>query len=452
MKEDSLSAEPAAPPVTARERSVDAHGRRVLSPRVAYVMSRFPKLSETFVLFEMLWMQRHDVDVSVYPLLLERTDVLHAEARQLVKRAHVAKPLSASTMGAIWHYLRRDPGKLLSAGTQVIRATAAPRRAFLANLGTLPRAAWMAREMEREGIEHIHAHFATSATTAAYVINRLTGIPFSFTAHAQDIYLNQRMLAEKVRAAAFVVTISEFNKRFITAIAGLAAADKIHVIHCGVDIDLFQPPDHERRPGPFRIACIGRLVEMKGQTHLVEACRRLAGDGIAYQCSIVGAGPCRQALERQIVESGLSDRVTLLGAQPREVVLATIRDADAVVLPAIVTKEGRMEGISVALMESLACERAVVGTNISGIPELVIDGVTGLLVEPGDATALAAALKRLESDPALREQLGQAGRLKVIHEFDLDTNSASLRELFSASQSNIHSVDEPQPIGRGAGP
>jgi glycosyltransferase involved in cell wall biosynthesis len=256
---------------------------------VAYVMSRFPKLSETFVLFEMLAMQRQGVAVSVYPLVLERATVSHADAARLAEHVRFAIPLSAATAGAVWHYLRRKPRALLTTWLHVARANAAPKRAFLASLSVLPRAAWMARAMERDGVEHVHAHFATHATTAAYVIHRLTGISFSFTAHAQDIYLNQRMLADKVREAAFVATISEFNKRFITNVAGAETASKIHVIHCGVDTELFQPVA-ARVPGPFRIVCVGRLVEMKGQTHLLEACRQLQEHGLAFRCTLIGDG------------------------------------------------------------------------------------------------------------------------------------------------------------------
>jgi glycosyltransferase involved in cell wall biosynthesis len=403
--------------------------------RIAYVMSRFPKLSETFVLLEMLALQQHDFDISIYPLVIEKTSVSHSEVALLESRVRAASPLSTSTARAIWHYARHKPAALFGACLHVARANAAPKRAFLASLATLPRAVWMAWSMERTGIEHIHAHFATHATTAAFVVSRLTSIPFSFTAHAQDIYLNQRMLADKVRAAAFVVTISEYNKRFITRFAGATAADKIHVVHCGVDTHLFQPDASQRAGGPFLIVCVGRLVEMKGQTYLIDACRLLKERGIAFQCALIGDGERRKALERHVVSAGLHNEVRFLGGQPRSVVLDTVCQADAVVLPSIVTPSGRMEGIPVALMEALACQRAVVATRISGIPELITDGESGLLVEPGDPRALANALARLANDDALRARLGAAGRKTVVDAFDLEANTAQLAELFATVRS-----------------
>jgi len=429
MRDTSVSAGLLVAPIAPRVAPAAAEQRTTL--RVAYVMSRFPKLSETFVLYEMVAMRQLDVDVSVYPLVLEHNTVRHREARQFIDSIHDVKPLSLTTAGAIWHYLRRKPRTLLTTSWRIARTTAAPKRAFLASLATLPRAVWMAREMEASGVEHIHAHFATHATTTAYLVNQLTGIAFSFTAHAQDIYISQRMLPEKVRAAAFVVTISDFNKRFITDMAGDHYADKIQMVHCGVDTTLFRPTEAPRRPGVFRIVSVGRLVEMKGQRHLVEACRLLNERGIPFECAIIGAGPLEGALRRQIAEAGLEGRVQLAGGQARDAVLARVRGADVVVQPSVITPGGRMEGIPVALMEALACERAVIATRVSGIPELVHDGVSGLLVEAGDAIALAEALARLKHDPELRARLGAAGRRTVLAEFDLNANSALVRELFA---------------------
>jgi glycosyltransferase involved in cell wall biosynthesis len=228
-----------------------------------------------------------------------------------------------------------------------------------------------------------------------------------------------------------VVTISDFNKRFITDMAGDHYADKIQMVHCGVDTILFRPTEAPRRPGVFRIVSVGRLVEMKGQRHLVEACRLLNERGIPFECAIIGAGPLEGALRRQIAEAGLEGRVQLAGGQARDAVLARVREADVVVQPSVITPGGRMEGIPVALMEALACERAVIATRVSGIPELVHDGVSGLLVEAGDAIALAEALARLKHDPELRARLGAAGRRTVLAEFDLNANSALVRELFA---------------------
>jgi glycosyltransferase involved in cell wall biosynthesis len=265
------------------------------------------------------------------------------------------------------------------------------------------------------------------------VVKRLTDIPYSFTAHAHDIYVDQRLLREKTAEAAFVATISEYNRAVIARHCRPVDVPKLHVVHCGVDTELFIPPTRRARSGPWRIVCVGSLEPKKGQRYLVEACRQLRERGVTFRCDLIGGGEDQTSLADQIAAEGLGDVVVLSGAQPRAVVLETLRDADVVVLPSVVTASGKMEGIPVALMEALACARPVVATRISGVPELVSDGETGLLVEQRDARALADALQRLRTDPQLAERLGADGRRKVLAEFDLRANAATLRALIAAS-------------------
>jgi colanic acid/amylovoran biosynthesis glycosyltransferase len=401
--------------------------------RVAYIVSRFPKLSETFVLYELLALAELDVDVSIYPLLRQDESVAHAEVARARSRVRYARLLSRATVAGFARYLRRQPMALASVSWLVARGSFGRRRTFLASIATLPRAVAYARMLEVAKVEHVHAHFATHATTAALVIKRLTGIPYSFTAHAHDIYVDQRLLAEKTAEAAFVATISEFNRQFIARHSRPEDARKLHVVHCGVDTMLFAPPVQRERVGPWRVVCVGSLEAKKGQRYLIEACRILRARGLALECELIGAGDDRGALEAQIRAAELADVVALRGAQPRAVVLEAVRQADVVVLPSVVTASGKMEGIPVALMEALACARPVVATRISGVPELVVDDETGLLVEQRDAAALADALARLHGDPALAARLGHAGRCKVMAEFDLRDNVVALRALLAES-------------------
>ena len=400
--------------------------------RVAYVMSRFPKLSETFVLYEMLALDDLGVEIGIYPLIHEREPVAHADVARVRDRVYRPRPIVRTTLAALAHYARRKPGVLFGVGWQIARGSAGSRRMLLASIATIPRAVAFARAFENARVRHIHAHFATHATTAALIAHRLTGIPFSFTAHAHDIYVDQRLLCVKTAEAAFVVAISEYNRGVIARACGQSAHDKTQVVHCGVDTSLFAPPERER-DGPFRIVCVGSLEEKKGQRYLIEACRQLRAQGVAFECVLIGDGACREALVAQAAAADLTSVVRFLGGQPRDVVLAMVRDAGAVVLPSVVTGSGKMEGIPVALMEALACARAVVATRISGVPELVVDGETGLLVAQRDSAALAAALARLQSDSVLRQRLGAAGRRKVCEEFDLRANADVLRALFAQS-------------------
>jgi glycosyltransferase involved in cell wall biosynthesis len=410
-----------------QERAADplARPQNTSGLKVAYIMSRFPKLSETFVLYEMLALQQQGVGVEIFPLINERAKIMHEEARPFVARARYQPALSVAILKAQLRFLQTQPRAYLGLWREVLSGAWGSTNYLIGGLGILPMAARFAEEMRTLGITHIHAHFANHPTVAALAAHRLTGIPFSFTAHAHDLYVDQHMLEQKVRAATFVVAISEYNKELIVRHCGEDVRDKVVVIHCGVDTSLFRP--RQKAPGgPFIIVCVGSLEEKKGQTYLVEACRLLKQRNLDFVCHLIGEGQTRSDLERQIQQAGLASVVRLEGGRPRAEVLRMLEQADVVALPSIQTKSGKMEGIPVALMEPLACEVPVISTRISGIPELVEDGVTGLLVPPADPAALAGALERLARAPELGLRMGRAGRAKVLREFDLAANTAQL--------------------------
>ncbi|HXN55530.1 MAG TPA: glycosyltransferase, partial [Myxococcales bacterium] len=302
-------------------------------------------------------------------------------------------------------------------------------RFFLSAFVVVPKAMWLARRIEAEGISHIHAHWATHPTLAALVISEMTGCGFSFTAHAHDLYVDRTMLRQKIDAARFVVTISEFNRALVRKWYGGAAAAKVHVVHCGIDTDAFA-----RRPGRaenelFTVACIASLREYKGHRYLIEACQKLRDRGLRLRCFLLGAGVEEARLRAQIADLGLEDTVKLLGAQPQTVVRDLLASVDAVVLPSITASDGQMEGIPVSLMEAMAFELPVVATSLSGIPELIEHGKNGLLVPERNAAALADALERLAHDPLLRRRLGVAARAQVLAGFSRANNAKKLRDL-----------------------
>jgi len=402
------------------------------APLVAYVVSRFPKLSETFVLFEILAVEQAGVPIEVYPLQRERTATVHPEARSLVARAHFAPLLSLAILGSQLHYLWRRPGVYLRTLADLVRWNLGSVRYLGGALAFFPKAVHFARRMAEDGVSHVHAHFASHPAAVAFAIHRLEGIPYSFTAHGSDLHRDRHMLRQKVAEARFVVPISEFNRRVILDECGDEHASKLAVIHCGIDPEIFRPVPGEKRSadGPLRLVCVGTLHEVKGQAVLIEACRRLAARGIAFRCDLVGDGPDRVALERQARGAGLDGRVRFLGALARPEVAARLRDSDVAVVPSVPTRDGRREGIPVALMEAAATGRPVVASRLSGIPEAIADGAEGLLVEPGDASGLADAIARLAEDPALRERLGAAARERMLREFDLATNARRLAARF----------------------
>jgi colanic acid/amylovoran biosynthesis glycosyltransferase len=395
---------------------------------VAYLMSRFPKISETFILYEILELERLGLRVEVFPLIREPAQTIHAEAREIVERAHYSTFFSLPVLLAQAYWLGKRPLAYLRAWWQALRGNLGTPSFLARALALVPQAALFARQMQELGVEHLHAHYATHPALTAYVIRELTGLPYSFTAHAHDIYLERPMLDEKIRRAAFVVTISRYNRELLRSLYGDEAARKTVVIHCGVDPAIFQP--QERAPKQhFTMVCVASLQDYKGHPYLIEACAQLKARGVDFRCLLIGQGEDRPQIEAQIERLKLQEQVLVLGPQPRDQVSAHVAAADVVVLPSIVTSYGKQEGIPVALMEALAAAKPVVATAISGIPELIQHERSGLLVPERDATALAEALLRLHDDPELGRRLGAAGRETVLREFDLQRNTALLHRL-----------------------
>lgn len=399
--------------------------------KVAYIMSRWPKVSETFILNEILEMQRRSVEVSIYPLVRERQQVTQPEAVALTEAGIFLPFLSPTLLRSMFYFLCRSPRRLIRSVWDVLRWTVGSLNFFLGAVGIIPKAIHMARLMDARGIDHVHCHFANHPAVAGLLIQRLVGIPYSFTAHAHDLHVDQRMLSQKVAEAAFVVTISEHNRAIIKKGSAVEHHSKIHVVHCGVDMKRFasiRPPDGS---DPMRVLCVGTLEERKGQRHLIDACAVARDAGVRLICRLVGDGPDRQSLQDQISRWGLEDRVLLVGALRSDDVAMEMNAADVVVTPSVPTLGGKSEGIPVVLMEGMAMERPVVASRLSGIPELVEHRVSGLVVEPADIAGLAEALLELAADPELRIRLGQSGRRRVAEQFELGATTQQLIDLIS---------------------
>ncbi|HSD19711.1 MAG TPA: glycosyltransferase family 4 protein [Anaeromyxobacter sp.] len=398
--------------------------------RVAYLMSWFPAPTETFILHELLELRRQGLEIDVYPLLGAAPGPRHPGADEMIVRTRYHRGLSREVLEAQLHWLRTRPRAYLRAWGRALRGNLGSPGFLARALVVVPRAAFIARQVEERGHRHVHAHWATHPALAALVVKELTGTGYSFTAHAHDLYVDRTMLDEKIREARFVVTISEYNRALLRDLYGEAAAKKTSIIRCGVDPARFQPRPQPARKGPAIIACVAGLRDYKGHRYLVDACATLRERGVSFRCLLVGDGPERAALVKQVAALALGE-VELLGAQPQDEVRKLLATADVVVHPSVVTRTGMMDGIPVALMEAMAMACPVVSTRVSGIPELVHDGKTGLVVEQRDAAALADAIQRLIEDPALARRLGMAGRRVVLREFTLERNGARLIERFA---------------------
>jgi colanic acid/amylovoran biosynthesis glycosyltransferase len=400
------------------------------SARVAYITSRFPKLTETFVLYEILAVEDTGVRVELYPLHRERQAVAHPEADALTERAHFLPLVSPAVLATQLWWLWRRPRAYLSALWAVARGTWGSANFFLGGLAVFPKSAHAARRMLDQGVSHVHCHFANHPTVAGFVVSRLADIPFSFTAHGHDLHVERRMLCAKLRESAFAVTVSEYNRSLIARECP-SGSEKVRVVHCGVDTDRFRPRATVRPSGPLHVVCVGTLHEVKGQRHLLDALVLLRRRGVAFRCDLVGEGPDRRALEDRASAGDIAGEVRFAGALTRDGVADLLACADVVVAPSVPTRSGKREGIPVALMEAMSSGAAVVASDLSGIPELVEHGVSGLLVPCGDASAIADALAELAADPERGSALGRAGRARVQRDFDLRRSAATLAVAFT---------------------
>lgn len=281
-------------------------------------------------------------------------------------------------------------------------------------------AAQVRRRAAAEPVAAIHAQWAHSGASIAMYGAWLLGVPFSFTGHAADLFRERVALKDKVRRAAFIGCISTFHRALYKELG--ARDDQLEIVYCGIDPSHFAPRTGPRPDGPPRILSSARLVPKKGLTHLIEACRILRDRGLDLRCTIGGSGPLEAELRAQVEAAGLADRVTLTGqAITQEEIPAFMHGGDVYCLPCVRAPDGDVDGLPQMLMEAMACGLPVVSTRIAGIPDLVIDGQTGVLVEPGDPAALADALQALLADPARAARLAEAGRAHVLETFDLAT-------------------------------
>lgn len=397
-------------------------------PLVGYVLSNFPALSQTFVLNEILELETQGVALHVFSLRRPTGNLVHEEFTRL--KAQVTYLPGAARLLGLLRYHRQLARELGGAYLRqfIVAASRGPQ-----DLWRFTQAAFIAAEAKRLGLAHLHVHFAHHPTTVAMYASLLSGIPFSFTAHAMDLFrrrVNRRSLGRKLAAARFVVTVSDFNLAFLRTLAP-DQQEKLVLNRYGIALDRFTPSPTPA--GPFRILCVARLVEKKGVALLIAACGILRDRGLLFQCEVIGEGVLRPRLEALIQQSGLGDVVHLVGPATQAEVRNRYRLAHVFVLPCVVAADGDRDGLPVALLEAMACGLSVVTTPVTGIPEVVRDRENGLLVPPGDETALADAIALLMADASLARRLGASARPAVAAAFDRRHTVAALRAHFPSA-------------------
>ena len=393
---------------------------------IAVLMSRFPALTETFILRELVELERSENAIELVPLLRETPPVVHPEAAPWDARAHYTPFLSGAIVRANAAVFLSQPGVWLGTLARLLWEARASWNAWIGALGIYPKSVYYGQLLRALGVRHVHAHYATHPATAAYVISRVrkrdqAELPYSVTIHAHDIFIHTAGLARKLGGAVFLRTISAFNRDYLLARIPLEPR-RFRVIHCGIEPERYRAAQIAGVPlveRPARIFTVASLQPYKGLRFLIEALRMLRERGLDVTLEVAGEGELRPELEAQIAAAGLAARARLLGRCTQAEVAEKLATSDLFVLPSIVEPTGKMEGIPVALMEALAAGVPVVASRLSGIPELVIPGRTGALVEPEDAAGLAAAIEAALRNPERARAEARVGQDLVRREFEI---------------------------------
>ncbi len=399
---------------------------------VAYIVSNFPCYSETFILSELVQLKRMGVEVIIFSLRGPREKLVQEDAKPLLSFTFYSPFLfSFRLISANLYYLCVKPGVYLGLLREIFCGFLRCPVILLKNLAIWPKSVHFAYFIRKKGISHIHAHFANYPATAAMIVSRLLGIPFTFTSHAHDLYFDHTMVGRKTEMAWHTFTISQYNKSYILERFPNLTPEKIEVLGASIESDVFAPTREKKAEAPIKIVAVGRFFPKKGFRYLIEACPYLLQANVRFLCRIVGEGPEKAALRQLIDRLDLKDCVIMEGPLMREGVLDILREADFFVCPSVVSSDMEIQdGIPVTLMEAMAMEIPVVATRVSGIPEMVIHEKTGLLVDPGDPKGIADAIIRICRDDSLRSKLGRCGREKVLQEHDIRKNVDRLIEVF----------------------
>lgn len=391
---------------------------------IGYVLKRYPRFSETFVVNEILAHEAAGQPIEIFAL--RPVEETHFQDNL----GHVRAPVTRirdrfSSAEPVWERFRAAQVELPGALDVLARIDG------IASGQDVAQALEVAVEARRRGVVHLHAHFGTVSTSIARLAAAMAGIGYSFTAHAKDIYHvydDPQHLHLKLRDADTTVTVSDFNAAYLRQTYG---AERVTRIYNGLDLGRFEWS--EPGDGTGEILAVGRLVEKKGFHILIEALRLMREAGHAPLCRIIGSGEEHGHLAAQIRDAGLEGAVRLEGPRPQAEVISAMRQASVLACPCVVGSDGNRDGLPTVLLEAMAVGLPVVSTDVVGIPELVRDGETGLIAPEADPEALASALMRITEEAGLRRRLSTAARALIEDEFDVATSAAALREVFAAS-------------------
>ena len=390
--------------------------------RLGYLYSRYPVLSQTFCDAEMLELERRGHTVVLGSMYPPKTELRHEYLSRLRAPVHYAP--SSRELDAMARKAKRRghwPKALVEEHERRFgpdyKAALRARNAF-----------FFVELFGRERVSHFHVHFANRAAHTAMFVRAISGIPFSMTAHGQDFMSdlgNTELLRELCAAAEFVGAETNWS-RDLLATRCPESADKIFRVYNGLDLSRFPLTAPAVSDRTIRLLSVGRLVTFKGFDVLIDACARLGH--IDFHCEIIGEGPSRERLEDRLAHHRFEARIHFAGERSQCEVLAALRDCDIFVLASTVDERGASDVFPTVIAEAMACAKPVVSTTVAGIPELVADCETGLLVKPGNADALAVAIAKLARDENMRRDFGQAGRRRIEQNFIIEKTIEPLLE------------------------
>jgi glycosyltransferase involved in cell wall biosynthesis len=413
-------------------------------PKLGFVLKRYPRYSETFVVREILAHEEAGASVEIFSMrppddahfqdLISR---VRAPANYLYMPAEGLLPesLAGATLTAahFWKAMAEGSAELPGLQARLEEVREAEARDIYQGLQ-------LARAIRRKNIQHLHAPFASDAATIARLASRFSGVPFSFTARAKDIFhdaVKPDDLRRKLHDAVSVVTISDYHLNYLRKTYG-PLADKVQRVYNGLNLEEYAYRSPEDRP-PVILA-VGRLIEKKGFGDLVDACALLERDQLDFRCRIIGSGKLQADLLAQINRLGLENKVLLLGPVRQAEVAKEMHQAAVLAAPCIVASDGDRDGLPNVIQEALALGLPVIATDVTGIPEVVHHEKTGLRVPQRDPQALAAAIRKLLRDPALRVRLATGGRRLIEAEFDNRHTSQRRRAMYWAASNGTNGI------------
>ncbi|MEI8348637.1 MAG: glycosyltransferase [Candidatus Omnitrophota bacterium] len=407
--------------------------------KVAYLLGQFPVLSEIFIVDEVLQLQKMGIEVSIFAFDKPGNKLVHKEAQGLSAKARYACNPKAGwhALGAVFFanlfFFLRAP---------IIYSSYFRKYFFKIGKKEFLQIFYICRHIKKEKVTHLYAHFACLSTTAAMIASRLLNIPFSFAVHGYDIFVVNDFLKEKLEAATYVVVGTHYIKSFLLEKYPHINPAKIAIIRYGIDTTRYQPKVSSQKSTHqgVRLLSGARFVEKKGFMYLIRACKYLKEKGLNFHCDIFGYGPLEKQLYDETAKLKLQDVIAFLGAIDSDGLIRLLQENDIFVVPSIIAGDGDREGMPITLLSAMAAQNAVVSTETSGIPEVVVSGENGILVKEKDVQGLAGALERLIMSETLRLTLAGRARRTITESFSLTEHARLLAALWSAPQQKIFKI------------